>query len=450
MIRCDWRLSRRDLLRRLGLGAAALPLLHATSNPATAATRPRRLLIIQMAQGYRQAAWRPVAGYLWEQPLPSSCQAFEGLKQDMVFLPDLTNPGSTAEGLGAYGVMFYGQAEDPAAAGTFKEPGGPTLDQVVANQLPAGAPMPGQLRSLHLGVQVDRAPRAGTTAGASHCFWRGAGQPIEPIADPQVAHRLLFGAVRPSGDPAAARMMARRQGVLDHVGADLEAFGKRLGTEDRRAIDDHLEGVRDLERTLGRIQAATREAVPAPAAIDLAASASYPLIMQAHLQLVIAAFRSGATSVATLQTSDASGSNIDFGAFVPGLKAAAASPGAQLSWDDLANNPVRGGIDQKALVDRWFMDRFARLLEELQAVPDLDGSLLNSTVVVIANDVQDGATRDAQKAPWILAGRRAFFKTGQCLPAQGQSTASVMAGICAALGVRHTYGAAFPGLTRRG
>jgi hypothetical protein len=318
---------------------------------------------------------------------------------------------------------------------------------VVANQLPAAA-MPGGLRSLHLAVQLDRAPRAGTAAGASHCFWRAAGTPIEPIADPRMAHRQLFGGGRANADPATARMMARRQSVLDHVGANLEGFGKRLGTEDRRAIDDHLAGIRDLERTLGRIQAGTSEAVPAPAAIDLAAAASYPLILQAHLQLTVAAFRSGVTSVATLQTSDASGSNIDFGAFVPGLATGAAGPAAKLSWDDLASNPVRGGVDQKALVDRWFMERFARLLDELQAVPDLDGTLLNSTVVVIANDVQDGATRDAQKAPWILAGRRAFFNTGQCLAGNGQSTASVMAGICAALGVRHDYGPVFPGLTR--
>jgi hypothetical protein len=318
----------------------------------------------------------------------------------------------------------------------------------VANQLPAGILMPGGLRSLHLGVQLDRAPRAGTPAGASHCFWRAAGQPIEPITDPQVAHRQLFGAGRTAGDPAAARMMARRQSVLDHVGAELEGFGKRLGTEDRHTIDDHLERLRDLERTLGQIQAATGVAVPAPAAIDLGAPVSYPLILKAHLLLTIAAFRSGATSVATLQTSDASGANIDFGAFVPGLLPGGAGPGTKLTWDDLGNNPVRGGIDQKAVVDRWFMEIFARHLEDLQAVPDLDGSLLNSTVVVIANDVQDGATRDAQKAPWILAGRRAFFNTGQCLPAGGQSTASVMAGICAALGVRHGYGPVFPGLTR--
>src|SRR4029079_14325398 len=108
----------------------------------------------------------------------------------------------------------------------------------------------------------------------------------------------------------------RRKSILDHVGSDLDDYRARLGTEDRTAVSAHMEAIRSLELQL-QVPAAQMDACApaAPSMIDLAAAASYAPILTAHLRLMVAALKCGITNVATLQTSDALGMGINFGAF---------------------------------------------------------------------------------------------------------------------------------------
>src|SRR5688500_14223830 len=179
--RDDCEQARRRLLKGLGLGAAALPLLHASRSRADALATKRFLCVIA-TEGYRQAVWKPRTGSLMNQTLPSSSSPLEALKGDLIFLPDMTNPNcgtGPRNGHEAYGTIFWG---GPPVGPKFKEAGGKTLDQVIADGLtPAGG---GGRPSLAFQVAVDRKPSVGTT-GARRCFWRGAGQPINPELNPQ-------------------------------------------------------------------------------------------------------------------------------------------------------------------------------------------------------------------------------------------------------------------------
>jgi hypothetical protein len=439
----DWHRSRRDLLKRLGLGAACLPLLRAHRGWGALAPR-KRLMVIEMVNGLRQQYWKPATGALAGQTLPSTSAAFDAVKDAMIFLPDLANPGLGANGRFMFGVMFYGMTPAPGPA-PFLEPAGPTLDQIVAKALPA----PGGRASLNLGVQLERPPRATTMPGGNFCFWSGAGQPIRPQGDPYQAYRDLFSG--PGDLTAVRRLMARRKSILDYVGSNLEEFRSRAGTEDRAFISAHLDSIRDVETRLMAVpQADTCPPPAAPAMLDLAAAASYAPIVDAHLGLMLAALRCGVTNVATLQTSDVVGFSIDFGAFVPGLPAKSATTykTPYRNWADLAHNPIQGGVDHKRIVDRWFFDRFAATLVQMKAVPEGDGTMLDNTIMLIGNNMQEGANHDGQKVPWMLAGGGKSLNTGNCLASAGHSTASVMAGVCEALGVQHQYGAALPELKK--
>ena len=57
IVKQDWNLARRDLLKALGVGAACLPLLQATRSYAQTAVANRRLVILQMSEGLRMAGW---------------------------------------------------------------------------------------------------------------------------------------------------------------------------------------------------------------------------------------------------------------------------------------------------------------------------------------------------------------------------------------------------------
>jgi hypothetical protein len=399
-----------------------------------------------MTQGLRQQYWKPATGSLLDQTLPYSSAAFDAFKGQMIFLPDLTNPGIGVMGRGAFGVMFYGLGA--TGAGLYKEPAGKTIDQFVASTLPL--PLSGR-PSLNLGVQLDRPPRTTTMPGGNFCYWAGAGQPIRAVGDPYAVYRELFGSPNVTDVAAVRRLLVRRKSILDYVGSNLEDFQSRAGTEDRQAIGAHLQSIRDLEL---RIQAApdTASCGPAPlrAMVDVNDNANYPFVLDAHLRLMVAALKCGVTNVTTLQTSDAGGRSIDFGAFVPGLPPMSSGYKSALrNWYDLAHNPVQGGVDHKRIVERWFFDRFAAMLAQMRSVPEEGGTMLDNTVVIIGNCMQEGDNRDSQKMPWMLAGNcGGYFNSGNCLPSAGHPIASVMAGICEAMDLKHPYGEVLPGLKR--
>ena len=234
------RATRREILKALGLGPFALPLLPAA--PARAAGTASRLLCVVHTGGYRQLHWRPPDGPL-TGPLPFSAAPLEPWKNQVIFLPGLANPHHRGSPEGAYPCVFYGLAPR-TAADSYAEPLGKTVDQVVAGALPGGP-----ARALALHVQIDLPP-VPTERGATRCSWAGPDQPVVPAGDPTAAYQRLF-AGRP-GDPGVSKLLLERKSVLDVVGKSLQRWRERLGHEERHVVEGHLQAVREFETTLGR------------------------------------------------------------------------------------------------------------------------------------------------------------------------------------------------------
>jgi hypothetical protein len=324
---------------------------------------------------------------------------------------------------------------------------------VVADGLPA---RPSGHKALTLGVQMERAPRSTTSPGGTKCFWTGAGQPINPVADPYAVYKDIFagGDTNPNADPATIkRLLAQKKSVLDYVGDTLDDFKSRLGTEDRVSIDAHHESVRQLEQQLMAAPADASKCGGAPmAGINLDAYETYPVVMKAHLALMAAALKCGVTNVATIQTGDSSGNNINFGAFVEGLppKSSNNYKSPYRNWHDLGHNPVQAGVDHKKIVDKWFMDQWMAFFMQLKAAPDAGGgTLYDNTLTLIGNHMEEGANHNSGAIPWMLVGKGwGKLNTGTCIAGGGAKVSSVMAGICDAIGVMHPYGAALGGLKK--
>jgi hypothetical protein len=438
----SWPLARRDLLKRLGLGAACLPLLRAPR--ARAQARPRtKLLCVLAIQGYRQLYWKPAAGALAGQTLPSSSSPLEPHKNDLVFLSGLQH--ASGGGVTAYGTILWGLPN--AIGGVYKTPNGKTLDQVVADAHPSA---PGRDGSLAFGVQIDNPPRASLDLGASVCCWKGPGLPIVPEADPLAAYQRLFGA-GPAGDPMAiARLRSQRKSMLDYVSGSLLRFAGRVGNEDKRYILGHLDSVRSLESRLLSGPGGGRCGQP-PAALDLTLSENYPKVLQAETDVMITALGCGAISVATLQLADAAGNSINFGAFVPGVPASSTNnyKSPYRNWHDLGHNPVLDGQDQKAIVDRWWMQKFADLIARLKVEPDVDGGrLFDNTIMLWANPVEEGANHNSGAMPWMIACKAGGpLRTGQHIAAGGRPSSGVLAALAQALAVpNQPIGAPMPEL----
>jgi hypothetical protein len=449
-----WELRRRELLKSLGVGAACLPLLRA--GVAKGAGPSKKFVCVLLTEGYVQSAWKPKTGPLVGQVLPPSSAKLQPHAADVVFLPDMTNPfypdpgGNHAHG--AYGTIFYGQTA--RNTGEYREPNGPTLDQIIASGLPKST---GGRPTLALQVQVDRPPTSGGP-GAMRSFWRGANQPINPEPDPVATYKDLFagggsGAASGADGIAVKKLLLENKSLLDYVGKSLEKFGKRLAPDDRMTVDGHLQSIRDLEAQLVTVPPAAGAGCGNDqiALINVDDGQAYPLILKAHFDVMVAALKCGVTQVTTLQCGDATGKSVNFH-FVPGIPATGTGYKTPYrNWHDLAHTPILGGVNHKQIVDQWWMDRFADLIQKMKDTPDpAGGSLLSNSVVLWANHMQEGANHASQKVPWLLAGQGGGgLKTGLCIDSAGKPINDAMTDICKVMGVQTSAfgGKSMPGLT---
>jgi hypothetical protein len=447
----NWHLARRDLLKSLGVGAACLPLLRSTN--VWAATPTKKLFVIATSEGYRMKDWAPATGSLMSQTLPFSTSALEAVKGDVIILPDMSNPGFTGPGggggHGSYGSIYWGL--DAGIKGSYKEPSGKTLDQQVAANLPKLAS--GRL-SIATAVQLNRSPQSSSAPGSSRCFWLGKGQPINPTLDPYSLYGEIFAGAtaNPMVDQGAVnKLMVRRKSILDNVVRELEVFKSRLGTDDRTAVDAHHQAVRDLETQLqggGGVSVNCSKGSPGMM-IDLNDGLQYPNIMKAHINLITSALKCGVTQVGTLQLSDSSGNNINF-AFVPGVPAKGTGYKSPFrNYHDVGHNPVLGGVDHKRIVDQWMMQQLADVITLFKSIPEDGGTMLDNSVILFGNHMQDGSNHDENKIPWIVAGKGGgYFATGTCPDSTGKPLNGVMSDICNAMGVPAIYGPTWAGLKK--
>jgi hypothetical protein len=418
-------LSRRALLRGLGVGPALLPVLAARGR---ADSPPRRLICVAQTGGYLQPEWQPRTDDLLIAPLTDALAPLEPHRDRLLVLPALVP--AQASITSRYGWMFHGRAE---TAGAFPGPAGPTLDQVV------GAALGRPRASLALGVQLDLPPQLDPAPGYRHAFFTAPGAPVTPELDPSVTYARLFGG---AGAAEIEPLLANGRSILDYVGQSIARYRTRLGSEDRPRLDLHLQAVRSLESRLAAMagrpaqvcgQGPLAAGSPAP---DRGVSRNYAALVDLQCDLLVAAFRCNATNVATLQLTDASGANLD-----PSFAGALPNRAPFTSWRDLARATDPASVAAKRRLDRWYMERFARLLTALQASDAPGGrTLLQETIVVWANDRYDGRTPEIAKVPmlvatgaWALPIRRAV--------AVDQPLAGALASLCQAMGVTsHPFG----------
>ena len=403
-IKTDWQLQRRQLLKGLGIGAACLPLLQASKSFAQATPFPTRLISVLLTEGYQVGQFAPPTGPIGT--LPTVTAPLENHKGDIIILGNLNNPqfrGCARWAHGTYGTVFAQDRGDPNTGNgkEYWEPMGPTFDQVAAKELSKGGGV--VVPSIALSVRVGT--NSGGT-GSNRCHWAGAKQPITPEADPYKMFSTLFTG-RPSGmpDPAADKLRAERKSLLDFVGGQLERFANQLGTQDRDAIKGHMQSIRTLENELtmargsvascGDVKPTGDAAKPVP----IGDNASNPALLTVGFQLMTAALKCGATRVATLQFGDATGGSVTFPVV-----------GVGANWHSLGHSPG----NNKIKVDVWCMEMFAKLLDELKAVPEGTGqTMLDHMTVLWANHMEAGNTHGSFKLPWIVAGKaNGFWRTG--------------------------------------
>jgi hypothetical protein len=268
-----------------------------------------------------------------------------------------------------------------AYASTF---GGPSIDQIAAEAIGRGT----RFRSLELGVSRRVTENEGTTL--LYLSHRGPDNPNPPEYDPQAVFERLFG---PGGRLVEDRDLGRS--VLDVVGEDARALAGRVGGNDRRRLDQHLENIREIEKRLAHDwRQPPRCQVGAWPGRFPEEDGKEPLteINEAMSRLAVLALSCDLTRVFSLQFAGSVATTVYW-------QVGQDKPHHQLTHDEAGEQP----LVHAATI--FVMQRLAHLLVTLKDTPDGAGNLLDSCAILASSDTAQGKEHTIKDYPILVAGR---------------------------------------------
>lgn len=446
------RATRRRFLEALGSSflLSAPPLVKRLA-AATSGAAPRRFLAILLPNSIEQRHWIPSGGLSVATgtgdasafTLNMAARALEPVRRHMTMVDGINIPGTTGElhGAGCIGFMT-GEATSNDRQVAVR----PSIDQLLAARSPLlrGTTFP----SLPLACDT-RADLANLGPRFRAMSFGEGGAAIVGENNPYQTYVRLFGSMGAPGGTEAERKAALERArslnasVLDFVRESVEGLRRRIPPADRPRLDQHLEGLRELERSL----AAPSPAPAAPSAVALNAgdlktlvpndSKSHGKIVEAYLKIVRLAFQLDLTRVSTLMLA-AVQNNVDFSLFEPGF------PAGRIHY--LSHEPAKHA-EGMLKVTNWYCQRLTGFINQLAETLDKDGSsMIANTMVMLFTEctiVGNNPHRHYNVPLALFGGSALGLKGNRCLRYGGRNINDLMVPILRAFGVEaDTFGKA--------
>ena len=409
MIITKMHLPRRAVLR--GLGATlALPLLDCmvpalTAQSRTAAAPIKRFGVFYVPNGMSMPYWYPKSEGPLDQ-LPPTLRSLEAFKDQVLICGGLDDESAN---------LVKGASGDHArSAGTFltcvpfKMTSGAdvsnavSVDQIAAAELSKET----QLASLELGIESNA--MVGACDGGASCAytntiaWRTPTSPLPIENDPRAVFERMFGTSGSTDPEVRLARMRRDRSILDLVGAELQGLERVVGSGDQRKLDEYFEALRDVER---RIEMAEEQNTRELPIVDqpVGVPSDYAEHAKLMMDLLALAYQTDLTRISTFMLArEVSGR---------------AYP--EIGVSD-SHHPLSHHQDEAAKLERlhkvneYHFQQFAYLVEKLDALPDGDGSMLDSTLFLYGTGISDSNTHFHDDLPIALVGgRNAGIKGGR-------------------------------------
>jgi len=401
-------ISRRMLLRRLGVGTAVLPFLGNLPSLARAATTgasKRRLVIVFSPDGVVKKHFWPAAGSLTQgvdgaapAPLPASLAPFEPFRDRLLTLKGVHNRvrgdgdghmrgiGCLLTGIELLPGNIQGGSDTPAGWSS-----GLSIDQEIRTHLQSRPDTATRFGSLEFGVLVPG--RADTW---TRMVYAGPNRPVAPVDDPYQMFRKLYGGTR---DRDSLRS------ILDPLREDLARVAAAVPAEDRKILEEHTALVREFERELAAEDRSVAHAVPELEQGVVIENDRMPRISRMQTELLVAALAADFTRVATLQYTNSVG------------QPRFTWLGIQEGQHDLSHEPNSNESAQEKLtrINAWYAAEIAHLASRLAETPEPggDGSLLDHTTILWTNELGEGNSHSHRDIPWLMLGGGLGFATGR-------------------------------------
>jgi len=452
------KLSRRTVLRGLGT-AVALPFLEAMSpgRASAAGAPPLRFIGYMTPNGFRPERWASTAGpggIL--STLSPTLASLDDLRSHLTVVQGLQVPHALPEGTGAHhrGVSGFLTAASCIAGTSLKlcvdpqaetcAPFGLSFDQHLAASIPRAA-----FRSLELGPSNTSisASRCGADpypcAYVDNISWIDATTPAgRETSAIRAFNRLFGGASSGETQQAIALRKTRRLSVLDFVREDAATLQSRLGTGDRRRVEEYMAGIRELEQRVSASEPSMCAAPTTPTIHNAGARgrdiAQYVTLMQ---DIMVTALRCDRVRVATfMRGGGGNAGTYDYENILSGHGLGATIEQTlhhDLShWNAAPMEDQGHALEALALIEEHQVAQFGDFLRKLRAAQDSDGtSVLDNSVVYFSSELSDGAGHLHSDLPVVLAGGLGGRLRGnRCLERPGAALGDLFVSLSEAFG----------------
>ena len=382
--------NRRTFLQAAGV-SVSLPLLESFGGASSVEAPPKRMIAINQDLGFIPKLFFPKNAGRDYTMSPYLEKITEHREQFTVF-SGLSHPG--VDGGHRADKTFLTAAPHPGRA-SFRN--SISLDQVIANEVGNKT----RFRSLSLGINDVRS-----------LSYTQAGVEIPTIKSAADLYKKMFLQGDRNAMEAQLDRLQRKGSILDVVLGQSSRLSKRVSDSDRQRIDQYQTAVRSLEQRL--TDAKAWEARPKPTVDE--AMPEYPEDKKEFFEMVRMmndmcrlALQTDSTRVITL--------------FLGSVR----TPG--VTFDDGRtlggyHNLSHHGKDEVKLsrleeIENAQMELFGEFLRDLKSVNEVDGNLLDNTMVLYGCHMGDANIHNNSNLPVILAG--GGFRHGQHLAFNSQN-----------------------------
>jgi len=390
-------LNRRTFLRGAGT-AMALPLLDAmvpaaTAQSLTAAGERLRFGSVYVPNGIYPQMWHP-------ETLGSDFEfntIMKPLEPFRRYLTTISRMKAPDGGKDMGGIHMGASAAFLNGSGPLSNNGDfniirskKTVDQYIADVIAGDTP----LRSLELGTE-DMGTSAGACDGYPCVFfntlsWLDDSSPLPVSINPQVTFERMYG--DPGTPSQRLARMRQKQSMLDSVLEETSRLQKVIGASDNAILDEYLTNIRRVEKQLEKMDSRAAVIANAPEG-PVGIPEDFDTHMTVTYDLLHLAFQGDISRVFSFATGhEASGRSY---AFI-GVK----EPHHTTSH----HKDTPETLDQYARINTYQMTKLAEFLAKLEATPEGDGSLLDSSLIYFGAGMSNGPVHDRHNVPAVLIG----------------------------------------------
>ena len=383
-------MTRRNLLKSIGLGAGALaldPFLGQLAASEAKAAKPLRVVFVIQSNGFMfqhavpsgimrpandaKSYDKPIDVSLKDREFHPALEPLAAFKDRICLVQNLSNRIAYSDHSCCFGVL---------GCSPKNEAWGPSADILCAEALPAAFK--------HVGLGYSDTHSDTYTISAS-----AKGKPVPILHSPLEAYKSLFG----SATDAGVKTFDTRTNILEFMTGDVKRSQAALPADQKPKLDSYAEAYATLRERQGKLLALRGSIKQHAPKLDEAAFAQKPnssTLLKAHFDIAAAVLIAGMTNVVTLIS---------------------AAGGPQGQWPELGLPDLHGlGHGGKwnyeshqaafTALRQHHTKLIAELAAKLQATPEGTGTMLDNTLIVYQSDSTDGHHPSCYNNPMVLIG----------------------------------------------